>query len=147
MKRVTIFLSALLFLVSLTTNTLAAATEDKLLASDGTSGDYFGNSLSISGNNAIVGADGADPDGDLSGAAYIYELQGNSNSDCTDVGVPYSCCTGVDTGTCVDYWVEQQKLTASDGSASNHFGWSVSISGNNAIVGAYYGDGNVADSG
>jgi hypothetical protein len=122
MKRVTIFLSALLFLVSLTTNTLAAATEDKLLASDGTSGDYFGRSVSIFGNNAIVGADGADPDGDLSGAAYIYELQGNS-------------------------WVEQQKLTASDGSASNHFGWSVSISDNNAIVGAYYGDGNVADSG
>jgi hypothetical protein len=123
MRRVTVCLSALfLFLVSFTPNALAILTEDKLLASDGTSGDYFGQSVSISGNSAIVGADGADPEGDLSGAAYIYELQGNS-------------------------WVEQQKLIASDGAASNHFGLSVSISGNNAIVGAYYGDGNVADSG
>ncbi|MFC1827091.1 hypothetical protein ACFLZQ_04080, partial [Thermodesulfobacteriota bacterium] len=30
-------------------------------------------------------------------------IAGEFNSDCTDVGVPYSCCTGVDTGTCVDY--------------------------------------------
>ena len=30
-------------------------------------------------------------------------IAGEFNSDCTAVGVPYSCCTGVDTGTCVDY--------------------------------------------
>ena len=79
MRRVTLCLTALfLFLVSFTPSALAIPTEDKLLASDGTSGDYFGRSVSISGNNAIVGAYVADPYGDLSGAAYIYELQGNS---------------------------------------------------------------------
>ncbi len=30
-------------------------------------------------------------------------IAGESNSDCTAAGVPYSCCTGLDTGTCVDY--------------------------------------------
>jgi len=30
-------------------------------------------------------------------------IAGEFNSDCTGAGVPYSCCTDVDTGTCVDY--------------------------------------------
>ena len=52
--------------------------ETKLLASDGTSADFFGSSVSISGNVgsevAIVGAPYDDASAISSGSAYIYEL-------------------------------------------------------------------------
>ena len=44
----------------------------QLTASDGESGDYFGASVSISGDYAIVGAHGDDDRGSLSGSAYIF---------------------------------------------------------------------------
>jgi hypothetical protein len=97
--------------------------EQKLFASDGAAGDIFGESVSISGDYAIVGASGDDDNGSGSGSAYIFLRSG--------------------TG-----WVQQAKLTASDGNALDFFGWSVSISGDYAIVGAYYDDDNgMADSG
>jgi len=96
--------------------------QQKLLASDGAVGDYFGRSVSISGDLAIVGAHCDDDKGDNSGSAYIFRRDG--------------------TG-----WVQQQKLLASDGAASNYFGWSVSISGDYAIVGAYGDDDKGDDSG
>ena len=37
-------------------------------------------------------------------------------------------------------WSQQQKLTASDGAASDRFGGSVAISGDTAIVGAFADD-------
>jgi hypothetical protein len=96
--------------------------ETKLTASDGAAYDYFGYSVSISGDGltAIVGANGDDSS---RGSAYIY----NYNS-------------GV--------WNET-KLTASDGAAYDYFGYSVSISGDGltAIVGAYRDDDNGTDSG
>ena len=33
-------------------------------------------------------------------------------------------------------WSEQQKLTASDGAESDYFGYSVSIDGDTAVIGA-----------
>ncbi|MCX5635489.1 MAG: FG-GAP repeat protein [Planctomycetota bacterium] len=87
----------------------------KLLASDGTAGILFGRSVSISGNYAIVGASSDDDNGGDSGSAYIFNRDGTN-------------------------WVQQQKLTASDGAASDQFGYSVSISGDYAIVGAYGDD-------
>jgi hypothetical protein len=98
----------------------ARASEQKLLASDGLPYDQFGNAVAISGNFAIVGAPYYDDltlanPGD-SGAAYIYHYNGTS-------------------------WVEQQKLLPADGTANKLFGWSVAISGNYAVVGAF-GDGD-----
>ena len=86
----------------------------KLLASDGADYDWFGRSVSISGDRAIVGAHGNDDPGD-SGSAYIFSrnLGGTNN------------------------WGELKKLTAGDGGFHHWFGRSVSISGNLAIVGAY----------
>jgi len=84
----------------------------KLTASDGNTDDYFGWSVSISGDYAIIGARQDDDMGSNSGSAYIFKRIGAS-------------------------WVEQQKLLASDGAASDYFGYSVSISGNKAIAGAY----------
>ena len=85
--------------------------QQKLTASDGTVGDDFGFSVSISGNYALIGSNYDDYNGEHSGSAYVFYNNGNS-------------------------WVEQQKLTASDGAANDDFGFSVSISNSLAIVGA-----------
>ena len=89
--------------------------QQKLTPSDGAAGDIFGNSVSISGDTAIIGAYGDDDNGSDSGSAYVFVRSGTT-------------------------WTEQQKLTASDGAASDWFGFSVSISGDTAIVGAYEDD-------
>ena len=87
-------------------------TEQKLTASDGTEDDHFGNSVSIDGDYAVIGAIWDD---DASGSAYIFHRNGTS-------------------------WIEQTKLTASDGAPDDRFGSSVSISGDYAVIGAYGGD-------
>jgi hypothetical protein len=86
--------------------------QQKLGASDGAANDHFGTSVSISGSNVIVGADGKDAGTAAdSGAAYVFTRSGTS-------------------------WTEQQKLTASDASTGDAFGASVSIDGANAIAGS-----------
>ncbi|MHC4069371.1 MAG: FG-GAP repeat protein [Planctomycetota bacterium] len=89
----------------------------KLLASDGAAYDYFGRPVSICDDYAIVGAKGDDDNGYSSGSAYIFVRDGNS-------------------------WVQQAKLTASDGQEYDYFGSSVSISGDYCVVGAYEDDDN-----
>lgn len=81
----------------------------KLTASDANAGDYFGGSVSISANHAIIGAPG---NGNYAGSAYIFE--------CNDSN-----------------WTQRAKLVAYQGSAGDWFGQSVSISGDCAIVGAW----------
>ena len=74
--------------------------EQKITASAGAaSGDNFGMCVAISGTKVIVGAQGDDDRGSNSGSAYVYNLDG--------------------TG--------EQKITASDGAASDKFGRSVSL--------------------
>ena len=90
----------------------------KLTAADGAEADSFGWAVSISGNYAVVGAYEDDDNGSRSGSAYIFERDG--------------------TGT----WSEAQKLTASDGEMEDYFGYSVSISGDYIIAGAY-GDNDI----
>ncbi len=87
----------------------------KLTASDAQAGDFFGISVAISGDTAIVGAFFEDAGGTEAGAAYVFQR---------DEGGP-------------DSWGEVQKLTASDAQASDEFGISVAISGDTAIVGAF----------
>ena len=93
----------------------------KLAASDGTEGDYFGISVSISGDTVVVGAHGDDDNGDVSGAAYVFVK-------------PEAGWSGSLT--------ETAKLTASDGAATDYFGWGVSISGDTVVVGADHDDDN-----
>ena len=108
---------------ALSTNAQTSETEiQKLLAGDGTAKDYFGRSVSISGDQAIVGAHGDGDNGSLSGSAYVFERIG-----------------GV--------WTEVAKLIASDGARDDDFGRSVSLSGDQAIVGAVYHDDNGSNSG
>lgn len=92
--------------------------EQKLTASDGVTFDMFGFSVAVSGSTAVVGARG-DSIGSTSfgfqGAAYVFNRQGGS-------------------------WAEVQKLTASDGTAGDSFGWSVAFSGSTIVVGAPFDD-------
>ncbi|MEO6718805.1 MAG: FG-GAP repeat protein [Ferruginibacter sp.] len=85
--------------------------QSKLIASDGAAGDNFGNSVSISGDYAIVGAPKGAGAWFLQGAAYIFVRNGTS-------------------------WTQQAKLNASDGIIGEYFGTSVSIDGNYAVIGA-----------
>ena len=96
--------------------------EFKITAADGAVGDFFGYSVSISGDYAVVGAIGDDDNGDESGSAYIFRRTGTS-------------------------WAQEAKLFASDGAVNNFFGESVSISGDYAVVGAYLDDDNGDESG
>ena len=96
--------------------------EAKLLASDGAEDDYFGRSVSISGNVVVVGANGEDSQGSDSGAAYVFRDAGSS-------------------------WIEEAKLLASDGAAGDEFGSTVSISGGRIVVGAHGDDDHGSDAG
>ena len=93
--------------------------EDKLIASDATSGDLFGWSVSISGDHAVVGARWhAFPD--RSGAAYVFRRDDN----------------GTPSNASDDFWLQEARLKASDAAAGDEFGLSVSIDGDRIIVGA-----------
>ena len=85
----------------------------KLTASDGVASDRFGISVAVSGNTAVAGAPWEEAQ---RGAAYVYTWVAGS-------------------------WVEQAKLTASDGLATLKFGFSVAISGDTIVVGGspYHG--------
>ncbi len=89
---------------------------NKLMASDAQLSDQFGNSVSISGDYAIVGAYREDTGESSAGAAYIFEKNSTGQYE------------------------EVNKLMASDAQAGDYFGGFVSISGDYAIIGAYWED-------
>ncbi len=84
----------------------------ELSASDGTPGDIFGCSVSISANTVVVGAESGPSNG--AGAAYVFSEPPSGWANMTQTA----------------------KLTASDGLAGDNFGASVSISGNTIAVAA-----------
>lgn len=87
----------------------------KLLADDGSDGNFFGSYVSISGNFAVVGAPKDDDFGYRSGSAYLFDIT---------------------TGKQI------AKLLARNGLADDVFGLEVGISGNKIIAGAYGNDDN-----
>jgi hypothetical protein len=90
----------------------------KITAADVEERDCFGGSVSIDGDYVVVGAhleDGAA--GVDRGAAYIFYKEGTP-----------------------DNWTEVQKLTASDAEDRASFGFSVAMSGDYAVIGAYLKD-------
>ena len=98
--------------------------QQKILANDKQANDLFGNSVSISGDYAIVGAPYEDAGGSDAGAAYIFKRDTNTGS-----------------------WSQQAKIQANDKKANDQFGDSVSIAGDYAIVGAYQEDTGGSDAG
>jgi uncharacterized repeat protein (TIGR01451 family) len=92
--------------------------EQKLAASDGAPGDFFGTSASISGDTVAVGASSADTPGGFgfnTGAAYVYVRAGSA-------------------------WSEQQKLRPPDTHAGDSFGRAAALSGDTLVVGAWADD-------
>jgi uncharacterized repeat protein (TIGR01451 family) len=86
--------------------------QQKLTAPEASPYDLFGGAVSVSGDTMVVGARGADtPAGISAGAAWVFVRSGGT-------------------------WSAQQKLTASDGAASDLLGGSVSISGDTALIGS-----------
>jgi hypothetical protein len=94
----------------------------KLVAGDGTTGDYFGFSVALDGNRAVIGAVLADIGGRIDrGAAYVYAVDGAS-------------------------WWWEQKLPAGESVADNssssgaydYFGFSSALDGDTALVGAIW---------
>jgi len=83
----------------------------KLTASEPAIRDFFGNSVSVSGDTVVVGSNLDDDAGRDSGSAYVFTRSGTT-------------------------WSEQAKLAASDATARDQFGNSVSVSGGTVVVGA-----------
>jgi hypothetical protein len=93
--------------------------QEHLFSSDGKAGDFFGRSVAISGDTAVVGAQyhdvGVNAD---QGSAYVFDRIGNA-------------------------WPERTKLTASDGGDVDLFGVSVAMSGGTALIGAGFQDAGI----
>lgn len=84
----------------------------KLLASDGATQDDFGQAVAMTHSTAVIGAPSDTVGSNVEqGSAYVFVRVGVS-------------------------WVQQAKLTASDGAAGDRFGTSVAISGDKIVIGA-----------
>ncbi len=96
----------------------------KLVASDRQPSGYFGFSVALDGDTAVIGArQHNDPKaGAGSGAAYVFTRE-----------------SGV--------WGEKAKLTASDAAAGDNFGMSVAVEGDSVVVGSWQDDDNGRNSG
>lgn len=115
-----------IFILVVTSSILFANWTDELQVypSDPAAEEYFGSSVSLEGNYAVIGAFGDNENGSDAGAAYIYYKSG-------------------------DTWTQQAKLTASDASGDDKFGSSVAISpsGFYVIIGAPKNDDDGSNSG
>jgi hypothetical protein len=80
----------------------------KLMANDAADNDWFGSSLALDGDTALVGAFGDD---NQKGSAYVFVRSGTT-------------------------WTQQAKLLASDGAEFDLFGRSVALDGETALIGA-----------
>lgn len=100
--------------------------QSKLEARDFGTGDMFGNSVSLSGDTAIVGAYAADVTGNGGeGAAYIFARASSTSA-----------------------FVQQAMLLASDRASGDVFGHAVTLSGDTALIGARLVDaGGLKDAG
>jgi len=84
----------------------------ELTSSDGAAGDQFGNSISLVGHTAVVGAVHHAIGGSaLQGAAYVFAYSSG-------------------------LWSQTDELTSSDGAAGDLFGQSVVLSGSTIVIGA-----------
>jgi uncharacterized protein (TIGR03437 family) len=88
----------------------AWAFRQKLIANDGAANDHFGYAVALSGSLLVVGARDDTVGANIEqGSAYVF----------THLGL----------------WQQQQRLTASDGTATDRFGISVAVSGDTVAVG------------
>lgn len=90
--------------------------QSKLTASDAQANDLFGQSVALEGDTALVGANTEDPASVVNaGSAYVFVRSGTT-------------------------WTQSQKLTDPTPGSGDNFGWSVSLSGDSALIGCYLDD-------
>ena len=95
-------------------------TEDqKLTASDGAVEDMFGNSVTLDGDTAVVGA-------------YRPTYTNFSEEAISRPGAAY-----VFTRDSSDMWRQAARMTASDSADGDQFGYSVAMDGSSVFIGAY----------
>ena len=94
----------------------------ELTASDAENHDWFGSSISLDGDTAVIGAYGEDDRGSDAGSVYLF-TRGSSG------------------------WSETAKVTASDGGKDHQLGGSVALDGNFVVAGAYGGTSMASNSG
>jgi len=87
--------------------------QQKLTAADGTTGDQLGASAALDGTTALLGAPYGDGPVNGQGSAYVFTRTGAT-------------------------WTQQAELLASDGAYPHQFGSSVALSGETALVGAFF---------
>jgi len=93
----------------------AGGQEAKLLPADGEAGDRFGYAVALDGNTALVGAEASGDNGQFTGSAYVFVRSGA-------------------------VWTQQAKLLPAEAESSDHFGWSVALQGDRALIGAWGDD-------
>jgi hypothetical protein len=134
----------------------------KLVADDGMPNDWFGQSVALDGDVAVIGAPQYMDVGN--GAAYVFTRSGTNWSEAqklvADDGVPrdqFGISVAADADTVLvgaygigfytgaayvytragDTWTQTQKLTADDAAQNADFGVAVALDGANALIGAY----------
>lgn len=142
--------------------------QGRLTSTTPAAGEYFGTSVSISGNHAIVGVDTRNENLHTP-KVYIFNYNGQNWSHQTQfspsdgesywhfgtsvaisgnyavAGAPYNFVSG-DQGSVYVYaydgsaWHEEALLTAGAAGADDNFGFSVAIAGDSIIAGALNGD-------
>jgi hypothetical protein len=139
----------------------------KLLAPEGSAGDWFGFAVAISDDTAIVGAPNAIENGVASGSVHIFVRNGAEwthqaklvpsvgavydqfgyalaiAGDSIIIGAPADDEVAMDAGAAYVFkhsgtsWTEQDKLVPTPGGAAGYYGAAVALSKSTALVGAW----------
>jgi hypothetical protein len=142
------------------------------VASDGADEEYFGWSVALDGDTAVVGAPQLSDTGIAPGGVYVFTRTGGVwteqakllasdpthvdslgqavalDGDTAVVGAPNDDAYGPYSGSAYVFtrsgstWTEQAKLLASDGAEWDRFGYSVALDGDTVVIGAYLDDDN-----
>lgn len=136
-RRILLSTASICLLLSITSPVAGATPEEvtKLLAADGGSSNaFFGYSVSISGDTAVIGAHRHGLSGDSRfGAAYVF-VRNPDALPCSETGS-------------ADPWCQEAKLLASDAGDKDRFGFWVAIDGDTVVVGARQDDDAGSNSG
>ena len=146
----------------------------KLTASDAKAYDWFGTSVAVDGDTAVIGANNG---GSNSGVAYVFVRNGSNwsqqakliaddiderdsfgrsvavSGDTAVIGSPFDDDDGASSGSAYVFvrngnrWNQQAKLTANDARARDVFGYSVVVSGGTAVIGSIHDDDDGTSSG
>ena len=149
----------------------------KLLASDTFDLRWFGHSVTVDGDTAVIGAPFHDNAGIATGAAYgftraagvwtqdpimtasdafagdFFGWSVSLSGSVVAIGADLDDDMGVDSGSAYVFerggasWSQSAKITASNGAAGDQFGVDVALDGSVVVVGSILGDGDATDSG